>query len=276
MARKGRGPAYRPQRNEEEARPSRRNQGQETYLGLPGRSEVIGTQLKPPYAIAMANTDWSDVGGRLARLSTHPEADKVFGANGHQWQLEPPLSLEELAELESQLQVPLPDEYRDFLLQVSRGGAGPTYGLFPLRRIGGRWRWEGDGADLTDLRTLSQPFAHIEAFNPAAELPEPPNEDDFDSTEEFDAAEDEYWKRHDALAYSPEHSVGLLYLCHLGCALRQAIVVSGPACGQMWADDSADDGGYRPLLEEDGSRMGFARWYRHWVDQAEQQILGQP
>jgi hypothetical protein len=40
----------------------------------------------------------------------------------------------------------------------------------------------------------------------------------------------------------------------------------------MWADDTADDGGFRPLLQPDGSRLGFADWYQRWLDEAEQQV----
>ncbi|WP_433319854.1 SMI1/KNR4 family protein [Micromonospora chersina] len=219
----------------------------------------------------MILSDWSDVPDRLARLSTHPSAGTVFGANGHQWRREPPLTTDELAELESQLDVELPAEYRSFLLQVSRGGTGPAYGLFPVHRLDGRWHWEGDGAELTDLETLRQPFPHTDAFNPADDLPDPPDEADFDSEAKFNEAEDAYWQQHDAIAFSPEHSIGLLYLCHLGCAYREALVISGPARGQMWADDTASDGGFRPLHEPDGSPTGFTRWYRGWLEQAEEQ-----
>jgi hypothetical protein len=217
-------------------------------------------------------SDWSDAPARLARLSTHPNAGAVFGADGHQWRCERPLTTDELADLEAQLGVELPDEYRAFLLQVSRGGTGPAYGLFPLHRADGRWQWSGDGAELTDLETLSQPFPHTDAFNPADGLPDPPDEDDFDSEEAFNEAEDAYWKQHNAVVESPEHTVGLLYLCHLGCAYREAIVVSGSTRGQMWADDIAGDGGFRPLSEADGSPIGFSRWYRRWLEQAEQQV----
>lgn len=166
----------------------------------------------------------------------------------------------------------LPGEYRSFLVEAGRGGAGPAYGLFPVRRVDGRWRWEGDGADLTDLGTLGQPFPHVEAFNPADELPDPPVEEDFSSPEDFNAAEDAYWEKHDEVVYRPEHSIGLLYLCHLGCAQREALVVSGPARGRMWADDTADGGGFRPLVDGDGTPLGFARWYRQWLDNAEAQL----
>ena len=214
--------------------------------------------------------------GRLTAMSTRPNAGSVFGADGHRWLLEPTLTEDELAELESQLGVELPREYRTFLLQVSRGGAGPAYGLFPLRRVEGRWRWEGDGAELTDLQTLGRPFPHTETFDPADGLPEPPDEEGFDSEEKFTEAEDAYWQRHDAVVSAPELTVGLLYLCHLGCAYREALVISGAARGQMWADDIAGDGGFRPLREADGSTTGFARWYRRWLQQAEEQIQSGP
>jgi hypothetical protein len=118
---------------------------------------------------------------------------------------------------------------------------------------------------------LSQPFTHTEAFNPADGLPDPPDRDGFDSEELFNEGEDAYWQQHDAVVCAPEHTIGLLYLCHLGCAYREALVISGPARGQMWADDSADDSGFRPLHETDGTPTDFARWYRGWLKQAEDQ-----
>jgi hypothetical protein len=221
---------------------------------------------------AVTPSDWSDIGERLARLAAEAGWGKIFGSGSHRWQLELPLSAVELEEIEGQLGVELPSEYQSFLSGAGRGGAGPAYGLFPIRRVDGRWRWEGDGADLTDLDTLDQPFPHVEAFNPAVGLPDPPDERDYDSVEAFNAAEDAYWEKHDQVVYRPEHSIGLLYLCHLGCALREVLVVSGPARGQMWADDTADGGGFRPLVDDDGTSLGFARWYRRWLDNAEAQL----
>ncbi|WDZ83464.1 SMI1/KNR4 family protein [Micromonospora cathayae] len=216
----------------------------------------------------MTDHDWSDVPAALARLAADPGARAVFGAAAHGFVLDPPLTGPELTELEEQLGVPLPAGYRSFLRQAGRGGAGPAYGLFPVRRVDGRWRWEGDGADLTDLAALARPFAHTGAFNPADALPPPPDEGDYDSAAALEAAEDAYQEEYDRVVYAPEHSVGLLYLCHLGCALREALVVTGPARGQMWADDSADGGGYRPLRDDDGRPLDFARWYRRWLTAA--------
>jgi SMI1/KNR4 family protein SUKH-1 len=219
----------------------------------------------------MTDSDWSDVRERLRRLAATPGAGAIPGVPGQRWvlELEPPLSAEELAEVEAQLRVTLPGEYRSFLLEAGRGGAGPGYGLFPMRRVDGRWQWEGDETELTDLDTLDQPFPHVEAFNPADGLPEPPDEADFDSEEELNEAEDAYWEQYDAVVDRPEHSIGLLYLCHFGSALREALVITGPAQGQMWADDTADQGGFRPVEDDDGTPIGFARWYRRWLDAVE-------
>jgi hypothetical protein len=218
--------------------------------------------------------DWSDVTKRVAALAAHPNAGEVFGSGTHQWKLEPPLTSEEINDLQAQVKVELPEEYRSFLLQVSRGGAGPSYGLFPARRVDGSWRWDGDGAEITDLQTLAQPFAHTEAFDPVDALPGPPVADDFASAAKFTEAEDAYWQQRDTVMFAAEHTIGLLYLCHLGCAIREVLVVSGPARGQMWVDDTASDGGFEPLLEENGDRLGFAGWYRRWLQQTETQLHG--
>jgi hypothetical protein len=100
-----------------------------------------------------------------------------------------------------------------------------------------------------------------------------PDEEDFGSEDEFNEAEDAYWQLRDAVVFAPELTTGLLYLCHLGCACREALVVSGPARGQMWADDTASDGGFRPLRQSDGSPTTFARWYRDWLESAEDQTF---
>ncbi|MDR6323474.1 SMI1/KNR4 family protein [Actinoplanes couchii] len=210
----------------------------------------------------MTDIDWSDIRPRLAALAAHPRSGEVFGSGGHEWVLEPALTGPELADLEAQFGVELPADYRAFLRQAGRGGAGPAYGLFPVLRKGDSWRWSGDGADLTETARLAEPFPHTEAFNPAEGFPEPPDE------EEGEDAEDAYWEEHTRML-AEVSTPGLLYLCHLGCAYREALVVSGPHRGVMWADDMADDGGYRPVPDTDGQPQTFTRWYRTWLDQAE-------
>lgn len=45
-------------------------------------------------------------------------------------------------------------------------------------------------------------------------------------------------------------------------------MITGPARGQMWADDTADGGGFRPPLDN-GQPLRFTRWYRRWLDAAD-------
>jgi hypothetical protein len=253
--------------------------------------EVTTTAAVWAAAPITREVDWSDVRPRLAELARRTEAAKIFGAVSHAWASEPPLTAGELAELESQLGAELPAEYRSFLLEVSRGGAGPAYGLFPLRRVDGRWEWQGDGASRADDAALTRPFGHIRAFNPLADRPTRPealqNEDaawethddalhafnpltDRPTRPEALQNEDAAWETHDDAL----HSQGLLNLCDLGCALYEALVLSGPSRGQMWADDTADGGGFRPLQNPDGSRMTFADWYRQWLNESTAQIGG--
>jgi len=57
------------------------------------------------------------------------------------------------------------------------------------------------------IETLSQPFVHTEAFNPADGLPDSPVEADYDSTEAYEAVEDAYWARCEDVVFRPEHSI---------------------------------------------------------------------
>jgi HEAT repeats/SMI1 / KNR4 family (SUKH-1) len=50
----------------------------------------------------------------------------------HQFKLNPPIDLKVLEAFEEKHQVRLPEEYRDFLLYVGNGGAGPHQGLYSL------------------------------------------------------------------------------------------------------------------------------------------------
>ncbi|WP_432102283.1 SMI1/KNR4 family protein [Streptomyces sp. bgisy091] len=118
----------------------------------------------------MDSSIWMGVRERVLALIAAPAGDRVFGATGHKFLLEDPLTPAGLADLESQTGVSLPGEYRDFLLHVGAGGAGPSYGVYPVRLVQGRWRWEGDGAELADLSRLAEPFPREGADPEAVQL----------------------------------------------------------------------------------------------------------
>lgn len=66
---------------------------------------------------------------------------KRFGAKRHQYQWNPPASLEQIEELEKQIGVTLPEQYQQFLLRVADGGAGPFYGLYSLEQVKSWLTW---------------------------------------------------------------------------------------------------------------------------------------
>lgn len=219
---------------------------------------------------------WAGVRQRVEALRADSAHGRVFGANGHGFVLEPALTADDLADLEAYLGVALPEEYRSFLTEVGAGGAGPTYGVFPVRREpDGTWRWHGDGADLTSVPLLATPFPVRRIGSAAlAELQRScPDDADFDDPDEFDAAMQAYEERVEALLWDNASTAGAICLEHIGCAQRTWLVVSGPARGQMWDDPRTDELDLRPVVGPGGSKpVTFAAWYLRWLDTAERAV----
>lgn len=66
------------------------------------------------------------------------KADKdfqVFGAQKHQYRLNPVVSPAQIKAFEQKYHVQLPEEYVFFLTHVGNGGAGPYYGLYSLEQL---------------------------------------------------------------------------------------------------------------------------------------------
>ncbi|MFC8825935.1 SMI1/KNR4 family protein [Streptomyces sp. NPDC057137] len=223
----------------------------------------------------MTDRWWAGVRQRVEALGARPTGGEVFGAPSHGWIMEDPLTRGELADLEAQMGVRLPEEYRTFLLDVGAGRAGPAHGLFPVRRVQGRWRWEGDGAELADLSRLAEPFPD-RGPDPKvlAELvAQRPEEEDFDAIEDFDDAIEAWDERWEPVMFAPERTVGAVVVSHQGCAQREWLVISGIHRGTMWSDARADDIDLAPLLADDGTPLTFARWYTDWLEKAERTTL---
>ena len=217
-------------------------------------------------------TEWTGIRERVLELKSAP-LDAVFGARGHAFSLEDPLAPEELAELEGQLGVQLPADYRAFLLEVGAGGAGPSYGVFPVRRLEESWRWFGDGADLADLALVSQPFpGPIDAELIAEVYSAEPDEDAFEDLDALDAAH-EAWEGQELQAiWTPDRTAGAICICHHGCAQREWLVVTGDVQGTIWRDDRPDGGNLTPTTI-DGEPATFGRWYMQWLREAEASAL---
>lgn len=68
----------------------------------------------------------------ITHLATHDPACRRFGARHHRYAVAPPIDGARLAAIEAELDVRLPDEYRDHVLGLGDGGAGPYHGVMPL------------------------------------------------------------------------------------------------------------------------------------------------
>lgn len=197
----------------------------------------------------------------------------MFGAISHCFELEDPLSQQELSDLEAQLGVRLPGEYRSFLLEVGAGGAGPSYGLFPVRKAeDGGWGWVGISADMTDLTLVHEPFPGcLDEAVLAALFEDEPDEDRIENGDDYDSLYEAWELRMAETMFPPERTAGAVCVCDHGCALRSWLVVTGPERGRIWYDGRADGEDMSPLSAE-GDPVTFERWYLDWLSEAEAKI----
>ena len=187
--------------------------------------------------------------GKLADLRGLDPACELFGSSGHQYRLGPPLTASELEYCEKELGLRLPAEYRDFVMEVGHGGAGPFYGLFQLT--------DSDPENITDLDQIKKPFRWNDATNPMQ----------WENSEKEDSVL--LCGEEDADEGFPVYLIvpGVLYICNYGCALRFFLVVNGPHAGEVWMDRQAEEKGIIPECGEDGSRLHFLHWYEKWLDE---------
>ncbi|MFD0277856.1 SMI1/KNR4 family protein [Kitasatospora sp. NPDC127111] len=220
---------------------------------------------------AERGTGWTGVREQVLALRDAPFAGEVFGARwqgfGHGFALEPPLGEAELAAAESALGVALPADYRGFLLEVGAGGAGPHYGLFPLRRDDQGWHWAEGGGVRGDTTLLGQAFPSAEErARREAELDaREPVEGDFPDEQSFRAAfrawDEECERLQEAM------TAGAVCLSHEGCGYYTWLVVTGPDSGTLWFDGRAAGLPLRPLTAGE-ERVGFRDWYLDWLARA--------
>ncbi|MEU6238407.1 SMI1/KNR4 family protein [Kitasatospora sp. NPDC047058] len=218
---------------------------------------------------------WAGVREEVLALREAPFATRVFGAPkgfGHEFLLEAPLGEAEVAAAEAEFGVRLPSDYRAFLLDVGAGGAGPDYGLFPLRRDEQGWHWSDDhvrgdsaliGRDFLSVEERTRLEKEHDAREPvAADFP-----DDESYRAAFQAWDDE-WER-----LEPEVTAGAVCLSHEGCGYYTWLVVTGPERGTLWFDGRAADLSLQPLTGDAG-RLGFREWYLTWLDRATREAHG--
>ena len=216
--------------------------------------------------------DFSAISNGLLRLRLAKSRVKVFGSEGHMFACNATLSESVVREFEAQYRIVLPVDYRSFLLEVGNGGAGPAYGLFPLGMEDGgtgdgpRPWYENDGF----VGNLAAPFPHRRPWNDLAGKPEYKEELEDDSS-----WEDEYQRKKglwEQVYWATANVNGAIPICHLGCAMRQWLVITGPEAGNVWDDNRADYGGLKPTQCGTRKRTTFLQWYKTWLEDALRQL----
>jgi len=193
----------------------------------------------------------------LERVRANGSTFGIFGEDSHRYELHAPLLEEDVSAFENEHAIRLPDDYRQFLTRVGNGGAGPYYGLFRLGEIDHGFDYGPWGGF---VGRLSSPFPHTHAWN---DLTGKPDDQAAMDSDEYDALVTTFDQKY----YDSRQVDGAIPICHLGCALRQCLVISGAEAGNVWCDDRADYKGLHPLQPQGRVRTSFFEWYRDWLDE---------
>ena len=152
-----------------------------------------------------------------------------FGAYSHQYKLAAPAGEEAIQEFEEQQGIRLPEEYRDFLMLVGNGGAGPYYGLYGLKAL---------KEDLSDSHggVMEEPVIYPKM-----------------SEEEWDRMADPEGRRKGEEVHP---YAGILPIGTQGCTLMTGLMLAGPYRGQVVYYDEDFCG--PPFFARE---KGFLEWY---------------
>ncbi len=161
---------------------------------------------------------------------------EFFGVKHHRFLLNPCLSPAEIATFEEQHQITLPEEYRQFLLHIGNGGAGPFYGLDSLHQ------WDAFVAYFTDAPMPTNFLSAQPLLTPAYHM------------------QKEQWKVV-RRAYPRDAYRGCIALCLQGCTYYGLLMVSGEHAGRIVYVDGDPQPPYFV------SPVGFLAWYEGWLDE---------
>ncbi|WP_433894218.1 SMI1/KNR4 family protein [Streptomyces sp. CA-111067] len=220
------------------------------------------------------HTDWSEVRERV--IAVEEERRARVRAPSQYPVFEPALTPAEIAEVEAQFGVALPDEYRTFLAEVGAGGPGPALELTSLRQINGKWGWVwDDDEDHPWLLDPSAPFVETEdwadqqmaTLRAAGYDPTTRDEDDdyLDGYRKaFGDAGDEVWHL--------ERGRGAIHISDNGCGMTGWLIVVGPHRRELRDRDCAVNPPFEPYVDARGNRHTFQSWYLEWLEQRERAV----
>ncbi|TWU44570.1 SMI1/KNR4 family protein [Rubripirellula reticaptiva] len=179
---------------------------------------------------------------KFERLRDSDPRCRVGSSGEHQYELNVPISEQELAELERSHGVELPTDYRAFITTFSNGGAGPIYGQFTVQDA------------FAEYLTPSKPFPYETGCR--IEYSHSHSGDDLKRLREF-------YK-------DPANQYGKIVLGEMGDGMMTDLIVTGMARGQVWIDDRTTEWGGLYPCDTFGNKepLCFVDWYETWLDRA--------
>jgi len=203
---------------------------------------------------------------KLTELRQCDKDKSLFGASIHEYKLNNVLTVKEIRNFESTHNIILPKGYVLFLINIGNGGAGPFYGLEPLKNTIFN---DLDYPDPEDLLNPSKPFLHKEPWN----IEFIPTVTEQESQEKFDEEYDKFSNQY----FNSNIISGTLNICNFGCAVSLLLIVNGPEYGTIWTDDRASDMGIYPSKQLGNSyKITFLDWYELWLNNSISKIKSLP
>jgi len=178
-------------------------------------------------------TQISRIKSKLGQAKKTDNKLEVFGADSHKYKLNPVINPKELDEFESLHKVRLPEDFRLFLMELGNGGAGPYYGIYPLKKQ--------YAPSKTGLDCVYHPEMTDEEWNELYEL------DDL----EIDGQLSEW---------DEKTCRGNLSLGTQGCTYDMSLVVAGENKGRVYYEIEDE----KPFFVFESN---FLDWYERWLDE---------
>ena len=201
---------------------------------------------------------------KFNQLASSDKHGDVLGSEVHRYQLNPCISEAKLQAFEQKYQMTLPGDYRNFLLSIGNGGAGPGYGLFGI----------GYQSEMTRILQQEGEDFLCQIF-PGDDLLD---EDDDDFEDEDEDFEDEDIDSENYLIQ------GTIPIAHYGTGIYAQLVITGNQRGNVWISDRANEGEIYPASpnfccmfhgedddcdsEEEDRALSFYQWYDDWLDKS--------
>ncbi|WP_239374534.1 SMI1/KNR4 family protein [Snodgrassella gandavensis] len=196
-----------------------------------------------------------------AKLIQARKADKkfkVFGADSHKYQLNKPISPQQVAAIEQEYGFQLPPCYKTFITQIGNGGsadshaAGPFYGIYSLQR------------SIDELADFNGPDGWQRACIIYPFMPEDYWQQQLNVIKNNDLTTEEYDEEL-ARIYG-----GILLIGSQGCAYINGIILQGEHAGKV-VNLSFDH-----QLPTFTFEVNFLDWYERWLDEVISGKLSDP